>query len=115
MSVGEERRALLSAGGEERGVSREVVRVAATALVWLAVLALVAVVLQGQGEQGTELDEKVDDPLADLDDSEYKWKGMHSAGYDPVEENVFSDESQFEVPFAYVSPSAAPHSRKPQS
>ena len=106
---------LLSAGGEERGASRAVVRVAATALVWLAVLALVAVVLQGQGEQGTELDEKVDDPLADLDDSEYKWKGMHSAGYDPVAENVFEDESQFELPFAYVSPPSSPHIRKPQS
>lgn len=89
-------------------VSRAAVRVAATALVWLALLALVAVVVQGQGGRATELDEQVDDPLADLDDSEYKWKGLHSAGYDPVAENVFSDESQFEVPFAYVAPPSCP-------
>jgi hypothetical protein len=50
-------------------------------------------------QQRTVLDDKVDDPLAGLDETVHKWTDTHADGYNPEKQNVLNDEDAFEVPF----------------
>ena len=63
------------------------------------VLAMVAVGAAGATQRRTVLDDKVDDPLADLDETPHEWTDEHGDGYDPEKQNVLADEDAFEVPF----------------
>ena len=63
------------------------------------VLAMVAVGAAGASQRRTVLDDKVDDPLAGLDETPHEWTDEHGDGYDPEKQNVWADEDAFEVPF----------------
>ncbi len=75
---------------------RAAVLLVATALAMLAVLVFVV----SPNNDGTVvLDDKVQDPLADLDTSVHAWTGAHKDGYDPEKQNVWKDDDAFTVPF----------------
>ena len=100
-----ERRPLVD-GDEERlrPINRFAMRTWTTVVIWLAVIALVGVILQRQWNGRTVLDDQVEDPLSDLDSSDYAWRGLNSDNYDPVSENILAtDDEAFDVPFTYTT------------
>ena len=75
-------------------------RVAVLLRLWALALVLAMVVMgTASAQRRTVLDDKVDDPLADLDETPHEWTDEHGAGYNPEQQNVWADEDAFEVPF----------------
>jgi hypothetical protein len=71
-------------------------------LIGVTTVALMAmVVLAGKAASPrTVLDDVVDDPLADMDDTPHEWADTHGDGYDPEKQNILAtDEDAFTVPF----------------
>jgi hypothetical protein len=69
------------------------------ALMGVLAVAVLAAVVMGAHHQRTVLDDKVDDPLADLDETPHEWTDEHGAGYDPEQQNVWAEDGAFEPPF----------------
>ena len=69
------------------------------ALMGVLAVAVLAAVVIGVHHQRTVLDDKVDDPLADLDETPHEWTDEHGAGYDPEQQNVWAEDGAFEPPF----------------
>ena len=68
---------------------------------------MVAVGAAGASQRRTVLDDKVDDPLAGLDETPHEWTDEHGDGYDPEKQNVWADEDAFPLS---CNQDAGPHS-----
>jgi len=79
--------------------SRVAALIGVSAVALLAMLVLVGS-SGGAQQQRTVLDDAVDDPMADMDDTPHEWTDTHGDGYDPETQNVWATEDDaFTVPF----------------
>ena len=96
VETGEGARGRGAEGAPARGVRHTM---AALLGLWALALVLAMVAVTVGVQQRTVLDDKVDDPLAGLDETVHKWTDTHADGYNPEKQNVLNDKDAFEVPF----------------